>query len=133
MSHTKNCFFNFEDYGKDDENSIYNRIKSLSINKLNKFNHFSQEVQTMKKNKNKQIHQQVVSSIKEFEYSYFKTYRGDLYDITNLLLNCVSKIIVDQDYTFLDTYLKFDSLWQKYQLSGHTNDKYIVHHYIVLY
>ena len=133
MSYTKNCFFNFEDYGKDDKNSIYNRIKSLNINKLNKFNHFSQELQIMKNNKDKQIHQKVISSIKYFEYSYFKTYRGDLYDITNLLLNCLSKIIVELDYTSFDSYyLKFEKLWKNYQDSGQIKDKYIVHHYIVL-
>lgn len=133
MSYNKNCFFNFEDYGKDDKNSIYNRIKSLNINKLNKFNHFSQEIQTIKNNKNNEIHQQVISSIKDFEYLYFKTYRGDLYDITNLLLNCFSKIIVELDYTTFDSYyLKFSNLWQTYESSGLVEDKYVVHHYIVL-
>ena len=133
MSYNKNCFFNFEDYGKDDKNSIYNRIKSLNINKLNKFNHFSQEIQTIKNNKNNKIHQQVISSIKDFEYLYFKTYRGDLYDITNLLLNCFSKIIVELDYTTFDSYyLKFEKLWQNYQDSGQIKDKYTVHHYIIL-
>ena len=48
------------------------------------------------------IHQQVISLIKDFEHSYFKTYRGELYDITNLLLNCLSKIIVELDYTNFD-------------------------------
>lgn len=133
MSYNKNCFFNFEDYGKDNKNSIYNRTKSLNINKLNKFNHFSQEIQTIKNNKNNEIHQQVISSIKDFEYLYFKTYRGDLYDITNLLLNCFSKIIVELDYTTFDSYyLKFEKLWQNYQDSGQIKDKYIVHHYIIL-
>jgi hypothetical protein len=132
MSYTKNCFFKFEDCGKDDENSIFNRTKGLNTNKFSKFNEFTKKMQNLKKVKNNDIHQQVVSSIKQFEFSHLKAYRGELFDITSILLNCLSKISVDLNYTILDKhYLKFINLWENYEFNSQIKDKYLVHHYMV--
>jgi hypothetical protein len=126
MDCTKNCFFKFEECGKDDANSIFNRTNHLNITKMSK--HMNDIDKSHHQNSTTK-HTETILSIKNFDNEYLKSYKGDLYNIANLLNKCLKTITIDFDNKSLDNYYKtFLDLWTQFELRGQLRYKIQVQH-----
>lgn len=132
MSYIQNCFYNFEEIGKDDKNSISNRIKNFKTDKFTNNLKKIRQLENMNKQKNKDTYNYVINSINEFEYNYLKIYKGDLYDILSLLIDCLKVVILEyKNNSFNSLYQHFIELWDNYQSKGTLIEKYQVQHHVI--